>query len=99
MEKYRSDNAPDLTWCEARNTHKKIRDAVNMYRLAHGGSKDLGPRTRTEIVEAVKKVKKNAAGAVRSGCKETWLDRLAAALSVKVNLLADLNYVYRAVTN
>ena len=89
LEQYRSDNAPDLTCRDARNAHKQIRDAVNFYRLAHGGSKGTGPQTRTKIVEAVKRVKKNAAGVVRSGCQESWLDRLADALTVKVNLLAD----------
>ncbi len=95
LEQYRSDNAPDLTWRDARNAHKQIRDAVKLYRLAHGGSKGTGPQTRTQIVEAVKRVKKNAVGVVRSGCKESWLDRLADALSVKVNLLADLHYAVR----
>ncbi len=95
LEQYLSDNARDLTWRDARNAHKQIRDAVNLYRLARGGSKGTGPQTRTQIVEAVKRVKKNAAGVVRSGCKESWLDRLADALSVKVNLLADLHYAVR----
>ena len=95
LEKYRSDNAPDLTLCDARNAHKQIRYAVNLYRLAHGGSKGTGPQTRTQIVEAVKRVKKNAAGVVKSGCKEIWLDRLANALPVDVSLLADLHYAWR----
>jgi hypothetical protein len=36
LEQYRSDNAVDLNFHDARNTHKQIRDAVNLYRLAHG---------------------------------------------------------------
>ena len=95
LEQYRSDNAVDLNCRDARNAHKQIRDAVNLYRLARGGSKGTGPQTRTQIVEAVNRVKKNAAGVVRSGCKESWLDRLADALSVKVNLLANLHYAMR----
>jgi len=95
LKEYRSDKAPDLTCRDARNAHKQIRDAVKFYRLAHGGSKGKGPKTRTQIVEAVKKVKKNAAGVLRSGCKESWLDRLADALSGDVNLLADLHFAMR----
>jgi hypothetical protein len=98
LEKYRSDYAVDLNCREARNAHKKIRDAINLYRLAHGTTnargkpKISGPQTRTRIIEAVKKVKVNAAGVVRSNCEEKWLNRLADALSVKANLLADLHY-------
>ena len=95
LEQYRSYNAPDLTCRDARNAHKQIRDAVTLYRLAHGGSKGTGPQTRTKIVEAVERVKKNAAGVVKSGCKESWLDRLANALPVDVSLLADLHYAMR----
>jgi len=40
-------------------------------------------------------VKVNAAGVVRSGCKESWLDRLANALPVNVPLLGDLHYAMR----
>ncbi len=40
-------------------------------------------------------MKKYAARVVKSGCKESSLDRLADALSVKVNLLADLHYAVR----
>lgn len=87
LEQYRSYNAPDLTCRDARNAHKQIRDAVTVYRLAHGGSKGTGPQTRTKILEAVNRVKKNAAGVVKSGGKESWLDRLANALPVNVNLL------------
>ena len=93
LGQYRGNNAPDLTWREARNAHKQIRKAFNLYRLAHRGSrKGAGPRTRTQIVTAVEKVKTSAAGVVRSGWKENWLVRLADALSVKVNLLIDLHY-------
>ena len=91
LEQYRSDNAPDLTCRDARNAHKQIRYAVNSYRLAHGGSKGTGPQTRTKILEAVNRVKKNAAGVVKSGGKESWLDRLANALPVNVNSLGDLH--------
>ena len=97
LEKYRSDNAVDLNCREARNAHKQIRVAINLYRLAHGTAnasgkpKISGPQTRTRLIEAVKKVKVNAAGVVRSGCEEMWLNRLANALSVKVNLLFDLH--------
>jgi len=95
LGQYRSDNAVDLNCRDARNAHKQIRDAVNFYRLAHGGPKGTGPQTRTKIVEAVNRVKKNAAGVVKSGCKEIWLDRLANALPVDVNLLGDLHYAMR----
>ncbi len=95
LEQYRSDNAPDLTCRDARNAHKQIRDAVNLYRLAHGGSKGTGPQTRTKIVEAVNRVKKYAARVVKSGCKESSLDRLANALPVNVNLLGDLHDAMR----
>ena len=125
LRRYRSDKAPDLTCRDARNAHKQIRIAVNLYRLAHGGSKGTGPLTRaqisaaaksekpltktqiakaakrvkpltrTQIVEAVNTVKKNAAGVVRSGCKVNWLERLADALTVNVNLLADLGFAMR----
>ena len=91
LEQYRSYNAPDLTCRDARNAHKQIRYAVNSYRLAHGGSKGTGPQTRTKILEAVNRVKKNAAGVVKSGGKESWLDRLANALPVNVNSLGDLH--------
>ena len=91
LEQYRSYNAPDLTCRDARNAHKQIRDAVTVYRLAHGGSKGTGPQTRTKILEAVNRVKKNAAGVVKSGGKESWLDRLANALPVNVNSLGDLH--------
>jgi len=98
LEQYRSDKAANLNFHDARQAHKQIRDAVNLYRLAHGtpnargGPKISGPQTRTQIIEAVKKVKVNAAGVVRSGCEEKWLNRLYDALSVKVNLLFDLHY-------
>ena len=95
LEQYRSDNAPDLTCHNTSNVNKQIRDAVNLYRLAHGGSKGTGPQTMKEIVKAVNRVKKNAAGVVKSGCKESWIDRLDNALSVHVNLLADLHYAMR----
>jgi hypothetical protein len=95
LDQYRGDNAPNLTCRDARNIHKQIRYAVNLYRLAQGGSQDAGPQTRTKIVNAVERVKINAAGVVRSSCKESWLKRLAAALAVKANLLADLHYALR----
>ena len=50
LELYRSDNAPDLTCRDARDAHRQIRVAVNLYRLAHGGSKGKGPQTRTQII-------------------------------------------------
>ena len=92
LEQYRSDNAVALSCRDARNAHKQIRYAVNLYRLAHGGTKGVGPETRTRIVEAVTRVKKNAASVVRTRSQENWLDRLAETLSVRVNLLADLHY-------
>ena len=92
LEKYRSDKASELNWRDARKAHKQIRMSVNLYRLAHGTSKGTGPQTRTNIVDAVNKVKKNAAGVVRSECKEKWLNRLYDALSVKAILLTDLYY-------
>ena len=95
LEQYRSDKADDLDYRKARHAHKQIRDCVNIYRLAHGGAKGTGPQTRTQIVEAVKIVKKNAAGVVRFGCKENWLDRLDDALSVNVTLLVDLHKAIR----
>jgi len=67
-----------------------------LYRLAHGGPKDArqgnGPQTRTRIIEAIKRVKVNAARVVTSGGEEDWLERLAAALAVNTTLLADLHY-------
>lgn len=97
LEQYRSDNAGDLNCHDARQAHKTIREAVNLYRLAHGtanvhgGPKISGPQTRTRIIEAIEKVKVNAAGVVKYGCEEKWLIRLAKSLSVKANLLTDLH--------
>lgn len=96
LKPYRGEDAPDLSWRDARTAHKQIRLATKLYRLAHGGPKGMrrgsGPQTRTRIVEAVTRVKKNAAGVVRTrGRKRNWLDRLGNALAVPVNLLADLH--------
>jgi hypothetical protein len=92
LEQYRGDKAPDLTWRDAKKEHKQIRVALNLYRLAHGTSRNTGPQTRTEIVKAITKVKNNADGVVRSGCREKWLNRLYNSLSVKPVLLTDLHY-------
>ncbi len=100
---YRGDKAADLSCRDARNAHKKIRRAVNFYRLALGGGKGAGPEpeTRSNILKAVTRVKKNASGVVKSGGAENWRHRLADALSVrekgvkKHNLLADLHYAMR----
>lgn len=81
---------------DARTAHKQIREAVNIYRIAHGGdSTDAGPLTRTRIVEAVRRVKRNAARAIRSNYDETWLDRLDDALSVRMAFLHDLHDAMR----
>ena len=99
LKGYRGVKAADRSCREARNAHKKIRDAVNFYRLAHGGLKGVRPETRTNIVKAVTKVKKNASCVVRTGGQEEkWLDRLSDALSVRVNrvnLLAGLHFAMR----
>ena len=95
LKQHRRDNAADLSFRDARNYHKQIREAVNLYRLAHGprsSPKDSGSQTRTRIINTVTKVKTNAAGVVRTGSEEKWLDRLDDSLSVKANLLADLYY-------
>ena len=90
---YQTDRAPKLGPQEKLNLNLKVRDTVNIYRLAHRGSKGTGTKTRTEVVKAVKKVQKNAKNVVRTGGQtETWLIRLADSLRGDVNLLSDLHY-------
>ena len=96
LEPFCGDRAAKLSLRDAQRIHEQIRDAVNLYRLAHGGSTaDAGPQTATRISEAVGKVKRNAAGAIRSNYAELWLDRLDDALSVKLPLIQDLHYAMR----
>jgi hypothetical protein len=101
LAKYGGRKQLDLNCRDFRDAHKQIRNAVNLYRLAHGthdprgGQETSGPKTRTRIIAAVKKVKVCAASVVKSGSQKNWLDRLAEALSVKAELLADLHYAMR----
>ena len=99
LERFRDNKAPNLTWREAYTEHRRVRQAVNFYRVCHGGnadaSSDRGPQTRTAIIKVTKAVVTSAARVAKNPDSQNWRDRLDDALSVEPLLLANLHYAMR----
>lgn len=96
LRDYIVDTQPPIKFGDARKLHRLIRDAVKIYRMAHGGRKGRRePLTRTETLQAIMKVQRLAGNVVKSGGSEIWRDRLDDALSQNLHVLANLHSVFK----